>query len=111
DTRIRNAGLEVEVCLKLLDSPKPSRKKESSHPVTSSIQSSPARAGATDPSELLPELPRPTLPKALKAQPRPLVGWAESSRPTLTDQAATRFWWASETRPTLRHYDGSGNST
>src|SRR5438552_14933016 len=26
DTRIRNAGLEVEVCLKLLDSPKPGRK-------------------------------------------------------------------------------------
>src|SRR6266404_3053639 len=30
DTRVRNPGLEVEVCLKLLDPPKPGRKKESS---------------------------------------------------------------------------------
>src|SRR5438552_16582130 len=50
DTRAKQPGLEVEVCIKLLDSPKPGLKKESSHPVTSSIRSSPARAGATDPS-------------------------------------------------------------
>src|SRR5437660_15444 len=110
DTRVRNPELEVEVCLKLLDSPKPGLKKESSHPVSSSIRSSPTSPGATDP------------PKTSR------VAGAESSKPRQSYQDLPLLTGASKTRPqppkaklpipsSNGEYlpggfsDGSGNST
>ncbi len=81
DTRAKQPGLEVEVCLKLLDSPKPGLKKESSHPVSSLIRSSPANPEVSD------------LPKTSR------VAGAESSKPRHGYQDLPRFAGASKTQP------------
>jgi len=55
DTRVKGPGLEVEVCLKVLDSPTASLKKGNPQLPSPSILSSPARPAINDPWKSTPE--------------------------------------------------------
>jgi hypothetical protein len=73
DTRVRNPGIEVEVCLRLLEPSKLSAKKEISHPISPPIQSLPAKdlAESLKPSSRVAGADSQMLTGASKTQPRP----------------------------------------
>jgi hypothetical protein len=81
DTRVKDPGLEVEVCLRLIDSPKPGSKDRSPERLSASVQSSPSRPTATDSLETS------------------KVAGAESSKPRQRNQDHPSFAGASKTQP------------
>ena len=82
DTRVKDPGVEVEVCLKLLEPSKSGPKKESSHRVDSSVQSLPASQTVTDSSK-----------------PFSSAAGAESLKPRHNPQGSQVLAGASKTQP------------
>src|SRR5262249_36391914 len=80
DTRVRNPGIEVEVCLRLLEPSKSSEKKEISHPIDPPIQSLPK------------DLPEASKPSSRLAE-------AEASKPRHHLQDSQMLTGASRTQP------------
>src|SRR5438094_4718874 len=71
DTRVRNPAMEMEVCLSLLDSPKPGLKKASTQPPVTDPSKTSRAAGAESSKPLQSSRTPPLLTGASKTQPWP----------------------------------------
>jgi len=87
DTRVRDARLEVEVCLKVLDFPKAGLKKGNPKLVSPTVLASPPRPAMNDPR------------KSTAEQATTWVAGAESSKPRQSNHDLPFFTGGSKTQP------------